>query len=103
MHLKNIFYRYVFDLHRLRYLSFFHLCIYIYIYIYISLVNRLHITYIFNIYIYVRQHISHTSLLTFSIRMRIGSRVKFSPHNAAVLPSTRSRIFRPLQPFITFR
>ncbi|KAF6170768.1 hypothetical protein GIB67_015720 [Kingdonia uniflora] len=80
--------------------------IYIYIYIYIqhiSLINRLQIAYIFNIYMYVRQHISHTSLLTFSIRMRISSRVKLSPHNAAVLPPTRSIIFCPLQPFIAFR
>ncbi|KAF6147107.1 hypothetical protein GIB67_036826 [Kingdonia uniflora] len=74
-----------------------------YIYIqHISLINRLHITYIFNIYMYVRQYISHTSLLTFSIRIRICSRVKLSPHNAIVLPPTRSKIFCPLQPFIAF-
>ncbi|KAF6153630.1 hypothetical protein GIB67_027497 [Kingdonia uniflora] len=52
---------------------------------------------------YIRQHISHTSLLTFSIRMRINSRVKLSPQNVVVLPPTRSRIFCPLQPFIAFR
>ncbi|KAF6142534.1 hypothetical protein GIB67_039498 [Kingdonia uniflora] len=47
----------------------------IYIYIYniqnISLINRLHITYINSIYMYEQQDISHTSLLTFSIRMRV--------------------------------
>ncbi|KAF6164993.1 hypothetical protein GIB67_005362 [Kingdonia uniflora] len=78
-----------------------HMCIYIYIQ-HISLINHLHIANIFNIYICVRQHISHTSLLTFSIRMRIGSRVKLSPHNVVVFPPTRSRIFCPLQPCITF-
>ncbi|KAF6164316.1 hypothetical protein GIB67_029199, partial [Kingdonia uniflora] len=102
-HHKNRFYRHIFDLHKLRYLSFFHLYMYIYLYIQrISLINRLHITYIFNIYMYVRQHILHTSLLTFSIGMRIDSRVKLSPYNAAVFPPTRSIIFCPLQPFIAF-